>query len=147
MGINECFTVLALIDTGACCSVVSLQTEHKLRQTGQRCIMYSTENLNITAVNDSKLEVIGKVHLRIKMGSSIITAHPYVITNLSHYFIISTDMMRKYRMTILLITITKNFFIKQNIALATVNPVCIKPNSEIKFSLSCVTELYPGIVG
>ena len=143
--INECFNVLALIDTGACCSAISLQTVHKLRQAGQRCIVYSTKNLNITAANGSKLEVIGKVHLRIKMGSSIITAHPYVIANLSHYFIIGTDMMRKYRMTI--DYDNEQLFIKRNIALATVNPVCIKPNSEIKFSLSCATELYPGIVG
>ena len=41
----------------------------------------------------------------------------------------------------------EQLFIKRNIVLATVNPVCIKPNSEIKFSLSSATELYPGIVG
>ena len=37
--INECLNVLALIDTGACCSAISLQTVHKLRQAGQRCIV------------------------------------------------------------------------------------------------------------
>ena len=61
------------------------------------------------------------------MSSSIITAHLYVIANLSHYFIIGTDMIRKYRMTI--DYNNEQLFIKRYIALATVNPVFIKPNT------------------
>ena len=67
--IYKCFNVLALTDTSAFCSAISLQTVHKLRQAGQRCIIYSIENLNITAANGTKFEVIGKVLLSIKMGS------------------------------------------------------------------------------
>ena len=42
--INECFHVLALINTGVCVTAINLETLRKLIQAGQRCKIYQSVN-------------------------------------------------------------------------------------------------------
>ena len=43
--VNECFHVLALIDTGACVTAINLETLRKLIQAGERYKIYQSGDL------------------------------------------------------------------------------------------------------
>ena len=78
---------------GAVQTALLLQTLRLLRKR-QNCKLYKTENIELTAINRNRLNIIGQTYVRLKIGQHLIRTRVYVITNMQHYFIIGNDMIK-----------------------------------------------------
>ena len=56
--INEFIHVFALIDSGANVSAIFSKTVDKLREAGQRCIIYNISDHKLVTANEQPLNVI-----------------------------------------------------------------------------------------
>ena len=143
--INECVKVFAIVDTGAVTTAMSLQTLRLLRKEGQNCKLYKTENIELTAINGNRLNIIGQTYVRLKIGQHLIRTRVYVITNMQHYFVIGNDIMTKYLMQIDFEK--EQLFVKQKTLLYTVQGTKLLPNTETIISVSPINPLCIGQIG
>lgn len=84
----------ALIDTGATVSIVSLTTIQTLGLTG--AILECTQG-PVRVANNSSMQVLGTVELRMKIGPAVIKFQPLVVRDLSREIIIGKDVLRTTR--------------------------------------------------
>ena len=143
--INECLQISALIDTGASVSVINVKTLELLRRRGQPCELYECKGITLSAISGNKLNVLGKVYLRVYIGECLLRVPCYVISNMHNNFVLGNDILRKYKV---IIDFKNEKLLIKSERVYTVKRTKIRPKSKATIYVTPRTHtLVPGIVG
>ncbi len=144
--LNECVKVTALVDTGACVTVMNLNTLKLLRQQGQNCKLFKRNNIKLSSISGSKLHVIGCVYIRLLLGSHLLRMPVYVINNMHNSFVLGSDAMSKYK--IVIDYEKEELQVKSEVRLLTAKTIKILPKSNAIIPVySNSNILIPGLMG
>ena len=138
--------VTALVDTGACVTVMNLNTLKLLRQQGQNCNLFKRNNINLSSISESKLHVIGCVYIRLLLSSHLLRMPVYVINNMHNSFVLGSDAMSKYK--IVIDYEKEELKVKSEVRLLTAKTVKISPKSNAIIPVNSNSNiLIPGLMG
>ena len=144
--LNECIKVTALVDTGASVTAMNLTTLKLLRQHGQRCKIYSCNDINLTSISGNKLNVLGRVFIRLHLGQHLLRLPVFVINNMHNTFVLGSDALSKYKVVI--DYENDGLYVKSDARLITTKTINILPKSNAIIQVYSDQDiLIPGLIG
>ena len=144
--LNECIKVTALVDTEASVTAMNLTTLKLLRQHGQRCKIYSCNDINLTSISGNKLNVLGRVFIRLRLGQHLLHLPVFVINNMHNTFVLGSDALSKYKVVI--DYENDGLYVKSDARLITTETINILPKSNAIIQVYSDQDiLIPGLIG